>query len=395
MRRFFQLVVAATLLVGSQAFAQPAVPDIPFDSVDPLVFPPNIYLGEAAGVATNSRGDIFVYTRTGHPVMTIGTVRTFERGGSRLFQFDRTGKFVREVGPGTYAFVQAQQVRVDPQDNIWVVDQFSGMVLKIDPGLRLVMTLGRKNESETVPARGPSPQTWGAGPLARAAEAAKPPAPAAPPAAGVGPAGAGGAPAAARGEGGGPPAAGLPGAGRPQDLFNRPTDVAWDAGGNIYIADGLGNSRVAKFDRNGKFVKSWGSTGSGPGQFRELRGIAIDTQGLVYVADAGNQRIQVFDGEGNFKTQFAGIGTPYALCITPGPRQVLYSSNSNPPDDLDIGGEIYKLDLSGKILGKFGRAGKPLKEFGTTNAIDCRSENDLYVGELINWRVQRVTLHPK
>jgi DNA-binding beta-propeller fold protein YncE len=398
MRRLLQLILAATCLTGTQVFAQSAAPEIPFDSIDPLVLPDNIYLGEAAGVATNSKGEIFVYTRTGHPVMSIGTIRTFARGGSRLFQFDRTGKFVREVGAGTYAFLMAQQVRIDPQDNIWIVDQMSSMVLKIDPNLRLVMTLGRKAESETVPFRGAAPTTFGAGPRARDAAAAAPPAaPAAPAGSGAAPAaaGAGGGAAAPAGEGGGGPVTGPPGSGRPQDLFNRPTDVAWDAAGNIYIADGLGNSRIAKFDKNGKFVKSWGSTGTAPGQFREARGIAIDAQGLVYVADAGNQRIQVFDGDGNVKTQFTGIGTPSALCITPAPRQYLYSSNSNPPDDIDVGGEIYKLDLSGKVLGKFGRAGKPLKEFGTTNAIDCRSENELYVGELINWRVQKVSLHPK
>ena len=400
MRRLVQLVLAATVLAGSQVFAQSAVPEIPFDAIDPLVLPNNIHLGEAAGVATNAKGDIFVYTRTGHPVMTIGTIRTFSRDGSRLLQFDRTGKFVREIGPGTYAFLQAQQVRVDPQDNIWVVDQMANMVLKIDPALRLVMTLGRKAEAETVPSRGATPTTFGAGPRSREAAAAQPaaeaPKPAAPPTRPAARTGctAGGAAAPAPAAGGAASAA-PPGAGRPQDLFSRPTDVAWDGAGNIYVADGLGNSRIAKFDRNGKFVKSWGSTGTAPGQFREIRGIAIDAQGLVYVADGGNQRIQVFDGDGNVKTQITGVGTPSALCITPGPRQFLYSSNSNPPDDLDVAGEIYKLDLSGKIVGKFGRAGKPLKEFGTTNAIDCRTENDLYVAELINWRVQKVTLRPK
>jgi sugar lactone lactonase YvrE len=176
-------------------------------------------------------------------------------------------------------------------------------------------------------------------------------------------------------------------------VFQGPSDVAWDAAGNIYVADGVGaNARVAKFDKNGKFIKSWGSRGTESGQFNVVHGIAIDAQGNVYVADSGNKRIQVFDGDGTFKTQIVGVGAPAALCITPGPRQVLYSSNSNPPDDIDVAGEIYKMDLTGKVLGKFGRAGKQLKEFGTANAIDCRTENDLYVGETGNWRVQKVTL---
>jgi sugar lactone lactonase YvrE len=176
-------------------------------------------------------------------------------------------------------------------------------------------------------------------------------------------------------------------------VFQGPSDVAWDAAGNIYVADGVGaNARVAKFDKNGKFIKSWGSRGTESGQFNVVHGIAIDAQGNVYVADSGNKRIQVFDGDGTFKTQIVGVGAPAALCITPGPRQVLYSSNSNPQDDIDVAGEIYKMDLTGKVLGKFGRAGKQLKEFGTANAIDCRTENDLYVGETGNWRVQKVTL---
>ena len=169
--------------------------------------------------------------------------------------------------------------------------------------------------------------------------------------------------------------------------------MAWDSAGNIYVADGYGNARIAKFDKNGKFIKSWGSKGLAPGQFNTIMGIALDSQGNVYVADAGNRRIQVFDTDGTFKTQFLNAGTPSALCITPGTHQYLYSSNSNPVDDIDINGEIYKMELNGKIVGRFGKAGKLPKEFGTVNAMDCRNDNDFYVGELGNWRVQKLTLH--
>jgi hypothetical protein len=111
------------------------------------------------------------------------------------------------------------------------------------------------------------------------------------------------------------------------------------------------------------------------------------------VADRGNKHIQVFDNDGNFKTQYTGIGSPMAMCITPGSHQYLYASNSNDANSLD-NGEIYKLELDGTVLGKFGSAGKGPKQFGTVHAMDCQSENELYVGEVLNWRVQRVTLHP-
>jgi DNA-binding beta-propeller fold protein YncE len=333
------LLVAAAVLTVAVANAQ--VPEIRFDSVpDALQLPAGLYLGEVGGVATNSRGDIFVYTRTGHPTITTGTARPFAHGGSRLFQFDRTGKFVREIGKDSYGFMFAAQVRVDPSDNIWVVDQMSNMVIKFDTQGRVALLLGRKAESVPVPAR---------------------------------------------------PAAAGDGAGQPTDLFDRPTDVAWDAAGNIYVADGVGNARIAKFDKDGKFVKSWGKKGTATGEFANVRSIVLDAQGNVYAADGGNKRVQVFDSDGNFKTAFTNVGNAQALCITK--KQVLYVSNSNPPEDIDHDGEIYRMGLDGTITGKFGRAGKLPKEFGTVNAIDCRGENTLYVGEVGNLRVQKLVLH--
>jgi hypothetical protein len=342
MKHLMQALLAAALIAGVAANAQGQAPEIRFDSAaNALQLPAGLYLGEVGGVATNSHGDIFVYTRTGHPFISIGTARPFAHGGSRLFEFDPSGKFIREIGKDSYGFMFAAQVRVDPNDNIWVVDQMTSMVIKFDPQGRLLMLLGRKAENVNVPTR------------------------------------------PTKGDG----------AGRPTDLFERPTDVAWDAAGNIFVADGLGNARIAKFDKDGKFVKSWGKKGTATGEFANVRSIAVDAQGNVYAADGGNKRVQVFDNDGTFKTAFTNVGNAQALCMTKGPNQVLYVSNSNPPDDIDRDGEIYKMRLDGTMIGKFGKAGKLPKEFGTVNAIDCRNENALYVGEIGNLRVQKLALH--
>ena len=374
MKRSLSVLIVTALAVTTGSFFAQQAPAIQFDSNPmPLTMPDTIDLGEVAGIATNSRGDIYVYTRTGNPTITIGTSRAVAHGGSRLLQFDRSGKFVREIGQGAYGLLQAQQVRVDPQDNVWIVDQMSTQVIKFDPNGRVQMILSRKPEAINVPTARLDPL-----PVVPVIQPV--------PQAGGGRGGRGG-----DGEGGAGAAPALPGAGPTGESFSRPTDVAWDGAGNIYVTDGYGNSRVAKYDKNGKWIRNWGSRGSGQGQFNIVHGIAIDGQGMVYVADEGNKRIQVFDGDGSFKTQFTNVGTPTAICITRGPQQVLYVAHTGDPDGMEDAA-IYKLDLQGKILGKFGTAGKLPKEFGLVNSIDCRNENELLVGELSNWRVQKLTL---
>jgi DNA-binding beta-propeller fold protein YncE len=333
----------AFAFAGSAQQPLTSTPDLQFDSVpDLLKMPDNLYLGEVAGVATNSKNHIFVFTRTGSEVLTVGGSRAFLHGGSRLFEFDENGGYVREIGHGIYGFMTAHAVRVDREDNIWAVDEQSNIVIKFAPDGEFLMTLGRKPESVAVPAQ-----------------------------------------AVAKG----------PGLGIPGDSFSGPTDIAWDAKGNSFVADGSGNARIVKLDSKGNYIKAWGGRGTGDGQLDDIHTLAVDAQGNVYAGDRGNNRIDVFDNDGNYLRNIQGIGVPTAICISPGPHQYLYTSNSNSPIDFDHG-EIYKLDLNGKILGKFGTAGKRLKEFGSVHEIDCREKDVLFVGELGNWRVQKLILHP-
>src|SRR5262245_52451548 len=203
MKRSIHLLLAlAFVALGVSLSAQLVIPEIAYDAVDPIKLPDNLYLGEAVGVATNSKGNIYIYTRTGNPAATIGTRRTFARNAARLFEFDPSGKFLREIGQDLYGFVFAHTVRVDRQDNIWVVDEGSNLVIKFDPAGRVLMTMGRKPEALTVPG----------GTGGRGGDGEGGPAP---------------APAGGRGREGGPPPP--QGTGVPGDNFNRPTDVAWDA----------------------------------------------------------------------------------------------------------------------------------------------------------------------
>src|SRR5262245_30387891 len=304
------LVAGHAISAQQQQFggAQLAVPEIPFDSVPNfLKLPDKLYLGEVTGVATNSKGHIFVYTRTGTTTATLGGSRVFTHDGSRLFEFDDKGTYVREIGVGIYGFVFAHVVRIDSQDNIWVVDEAANIVMKFDPNGRILMTIGRKPESINI-------------------RNYEPPAPPA------GAARAGGAPggegrAGGAGRGGQAAAPPVVGAGVEGESFNRPTDVGWDPQGNIFVSDGYGNSRVVKYDKNGVFLKMVGHRGTGPLEFNTPHGLAVDGQGNVYVADRANNRIQVLDNELNFKAQYLYVGSTWTDCVSPGPHQYLFTSN--------------------------------------------------------------------
>ena len=354
----FALVLAFFLCAPLALFAQQGAPEIPFDSApNALKLPAGMYLGEVSGVAVNSKGHIFIFSRGN----TTGPA--YAASAAQLLEFDKDGKYIREIGHNLYAWSFAHTVRIDKDDNIWAADKGSDMVIKFNPEGQVIMVFGRKQEASdesTEPLKHPKP------PL--------------------------------------PPVNGM---------FRQVTDMAWDAAGDTFISDGYINSRVAKYDKDGKWIKSFGEPGSGPGQLNTPHSIATDNQGNVYVANRGNSRIEVFDGDGKYLRQIKisepfdyantvpiignkppvdlvgtmGPGAPWTVCITPGPNQVLYASDAFP-------GRVYKISLDGKVMGKMGGTGRQLKQFGWIHEIACPSENEIYVGELINWRMQKLNLHP-
>ena len=337
------------------------MPQIPFDSIpDPLKLPTDVHFGEVTGVAVNSKGHVFVFSRGN----TTGPA--FAAAAAQLFEFGPDGKFIREIGKNLYAWSFAHAVRIDKDDNIWVIDKGSDMIIRFNPQGRVTMVFGRKQEAsdeETGPLKHPVPP--------KAAEDGR---------------------------------------------FRQPTDVAFDPQGDIFISDGYINSRIAKADKNGNWIKSWGDRGNKPGEFNTPHNLAADAKGNLYVADRGNGRIQVFDSDGKFlrimkidapvddsarpaignkptlqtyqQVMTMAPGAPWTVCITPPPNQVLYTSDAFP-------GRVYKLSLDGKMLGMFGQSGKQPKQFGWIHEIACPSENTLYVAELLNWRVQKLILHPE
>ena len=218
---------------AAQAELEKNTPQIPYDAVSLPLMPEGHTIGETEGVAINSKKHLFVYTRSGNA----GPARGAQ--AAELFEFDQNNKFVKEWGQNSYGFSFAHAVRVDKEDNVWVVDEGSNMVIKFNPQGLVTMVLGRKDEAidylEEFLEDGAHTER---GRNAR--------------------------PGAGAGRGG---------------TFGRPTDVTWDTQGNIFVSDGYDNSRVAKFTKDGDFVKSIGSRGNAPDQFNTPHAITSDAKG--------------------------------------------------------------------------------------------------------------------
>ena len=364
----FTLISAAIVAagIGGSAYAQSLdqIPELKYDAeiiVSNLNMPPNIALGEAAGVSIDSKGNIYVYSRTG------GSGDIDFRRSAQLFEFGPDGKFIREIGgPNNYVMGWAHSVRIDPQDNIWIVDNGTNLVSKFDQQGRIVMALGRRKESVQ--------------PLVEHIENGR----------------------IVSESMHGPTNDGM---------FWEPTDIAFDSKGNLYVSDGYKNTNVQKFTKDGEFIMRWGTPGSGPGQFRTPHGIAIDAKDNVYVADRGNNRIQVFDSNGKYlrevkldirypkdvelKTPGLVLGAdgryismwPNSICISKGPNPVIWANDITPS-------VVLKVSLDGKVLGRFGTEGRKKGQFAYMHELSCgKGDNEVYLTEMINYRVQKITVH--
>ncbi len=335
------LSAVAMLLCAGPALAQlkakaENVPEIPYDSVPNfLKLPAGEYLGEAVGVATNSKGHIFVYHRS---------------ATTRLFEFDQNGNFLKEIGKGYYGFEFAHSVRVDAEDNIWTVDEGTNMVTKFSPEGKVLMVLGRR-------------------PAAVLGEVATPTGPNQP---------------------------------SQKYIFCRPTDVGWDPQGNIFVSDGYCNNRVVKFDKQRPLPRPGGQRegrqGTRPVQpAARARGRRAGQLSTSPTAPTSVTRSSTTTS--SRRRSYDNVGVGWTACVSQGPHQYLFASNSNPngnmPGSWAITGEIYKMELDGTIIGKFGHASKEFGGFQVVHMMDCRNPNEIVVGEIESWRVQKLILKPQ
>jgi hypothetical protein len=362
------LTIPAGALAQGDPAAAPvdngAAPTIAFDTVDFIKLKPGQNLGEVLGIAVNSKGDVVILNHPGSA--TTGPL--YGNATTEVLQFDKNGKFVREIGHGVYALGYSHSVRFDRHDNLWVVDKGTDSVIEFDPSGKVLLNLGRR------------PEGYDSGHEEHLKQAQAVPV---------------------------------------DGWFRSPTDVAWDQDDNIFVSDGYVNSRVAKLNRDGDWIKSWGKYGKGgpnadenPYSIDNPHNLQTDREGNVYVADRGNRRIHVYDRDGNFirfmflnapydKSRHPVLGNappspdampnqtaPWALCISPTTPQYLFVIDAEP-------GRLYKMTLDGKILGMLGQSGHRMGQFNWPHALACPAENTVFIADMNNWRVQKVTLHPE
>ncbi|HVZ02086.1 MAG TPA: peptidyl-alpha-hydroxyglycine alpha-amidating lyase family protein [Dongiaceae bacterium] len=171
--------------------------------------------------------------------------------------------------------------------------------------------------------------------------------------------------------------------------FNRCTHTALSPSGDIYVSDGYGNARIHKYAPDGRPIKSWGEPGCEPGQFNLPHNISCDVDGWLYVADRENHRIQVFDGEGRFETQWHNLHRPNGMFMPRGKCPICYVSETGPTyshnlGTPNLGPRISVLSNDGKVLARLQRtpsAGTGPGQFLSAHGVTVDSAGNIYVGE--------------
>jgi sugar lactone lactonase YvrE len=264
-------------------------------------------------------------TTMGAPAATAfdskGHLWVLNRGPVALMEFEPNGKFIRAFGEGL--FRRTHGLRIDRDDNLWVTDVGAHIVVKLSPQGQVLLTLGTKGQAGV----------WDEASQAR--------------------------------------------------LFNEPNDVAIGRNGDVFVVQGhtagKGDPRVLKFDKDGKFLKSWGGQGTEPGKFTVAHGIAVDAKGLLWTTDRENQRIQIFDQDGKFVRELKYAGLPCSIAIG---KQNVYMVNG-------FAGQLLKLDLDGKVLAAMGKPGKGVGEFGEAHSVTISPTEEVYVADTVNSSLQK------
>jgi len=251
-----------------------------------------------------------------------GNIFVIHRGPMPLMEFDADGRFIRGFGDGL--FERPHGLRIDADDNIWATDVAAGLVYKFAPSGRLTMVLGCKG------------QTGDWHPYGHL------------------------------------------------KLFNEPNEAVVGPTGDIYVLQGHGKgpSCVHKFDADGNHLKTFGRPGKGPGEFDLPHSLVFDENGLLYIADRNNARIQVLDADGNYIRESQHPGTPCGLFMAADGHIWLAHGHC---------GEIMKLDLDGNVVGVIAGAGqgKTLGKYGEAHYIAVSPRDEIFVADTLNWRIQK------
>ena len=246
-----------------------------------------------------------------------GHLIVLTRGERTFFEFDETGTFVRSFGDKL--FTRSHGLAIDADGNFWATDVGGHVVVKLSPQGNTLLTLGTKGE---------------AGAWEEAAGSRK---------------------------------------------LNQPNDVEIAANGDVFVAQGHtpgpnGDARVLKFDRNGRYLAQWGGKGNAPGQFQVAHGIDIDADGLLWVADRENQRVQVFTQDGAFVKELRYAGLPCDVDIG---GESIFMVNG-------FAGQLVELALDGGVRAALGKPGTGPGEFGEAHMLAVSPSGEIFVADSVN-----------